>query len=59
MEFYPVYWAFNISWYEKPSRRISSYAQPRGQLTAPGMPNNEGSHEAERSRIEAAFVGGR
>ena len=56
MEFYPVYWAFNISWYEKPSRRISSYAQPRGKLTAPGMPNHEGSHEAEWRGIRAAFV---
>lgn len=45
MEFYPVYWAFNITWHEKPERRISSYAKPKGYLTKPGMANHDGSHE--------------
>lgn len=45
MEFYPVYWAFNITWHEKPQRRISSYAHPKGYLTKPGMANHDGNHE--------------
>jgi hypothetical protein len=45
LEFYPVYWAFNIQWHEKPRRIISSYVAPRGTLTRPGMENHEGSHE--------------
>jgi hypothetical protein len=33
LEFFPTYWAFNISWSENPqaARTISSYAEPRGQ----------------------------
>lgn len=46
MEFFPRYWAFNLSWHEAPQRRIGSYAEPRGVLTKPGMPNQEGSHAA-------------
>lgn len=53
--FFPTYWAFNISWHEKPVRTIRSYASPLGTLTAPGMANAEGSHEAEWTGIEAAF----
>ena len=29
--FYPKLWAVNISWHEKPERRIDSYAVPRGR----------------------------
>jgi len=36
--------AFNIQWHERPARRIYSYAEPKGLLTVPGMPNQEGSH---------------
>ena len=43
--FYPMNWAFNIRWCEKPERRIDSHVSPKGCLTKPGMPNNEGSHE--------------
>ena len=25
VEFFPRYWAFNISWHERPKRKISSY----------------------------------
>jgi hypothetical protein len=57
--FFPKYWAFNITWSEKPVRSISSYAKPIGRLTAPGMANHEGSHEGDWTGIEAAFVGGR
>ncbi|RVJ47384.1 hypothetical protein [Sinorhizobium meliloti] len=42
--FFPKLWAFNIQWHERPRRRISSYAEPRGLLTKPGMANHEGSH---------------
>lgn len=30
--FYPKYWAFNISWHEKPERRIDSYVEPKGRF---------------------------
>jgi hypothetical protein len=30
VEFFPTYWAFNLSWHERPKRRISSFAEPRG-----------------------------
>jgi hypothetical protein len=42
--FFPKYWAFNISWHERPLRRIDSYVAPKGCLTKPGMPSHEGSH---------------
>lgn len=42
--FFPVYWAFNISWHEAPVRRIDSYVAPRGCLTKPGMDNHAGNH---------------
>jgi hypothetical protein len=45
LEFYPVYWAFNIKWHEKPRRSIYSYVAPKGYLTKPGMENHVGSHE--------------
>ena len=57
MEFYPKYWAFNLTWSEAPSRSISSYAWPKGKLTKPGMDNHEGSQAAEWTGIEAAFLG--
>lgn len=43
--FFPRMAAFNISWHEKPQRRIDSYIEPKGCLTRPGYPNHEGSHE--------------
>jgi len=46
LEFFPTLWAFNIQWHEKPSRRIYSYAEPRGYLTRPGMDNHEADHSA-------------
>lgn len=45
--FFPRYWAFNITWNERPSRIINSYVAPKGCLTRPRMPNHEGSHEAQ------------
>ncbi|SAK52916.1 peptidase M15A [Caballeronia hypogeia] len=44
LEFYPKLGAFNIAWHEMPKRRISSYADPRGVLTAPGHANHGGEH---------------
>lgn len=42
--FFPKLAAFNITWYEQPERSISSYAEPKGVLTKPGMSNWEGDH---------------
>ena len=47
LQFFPKLAAFNIGWHEKPKRHISSYAQPRGVLTKPGMANHTGSHARE------------
>ncbi|MGV8937804.1 MAG: hypothetical protein ACOH2J_11825 [Allorhizobium sp.] len=42
--FFPKLWAVNIQWHERPARRISSYAEPRGIMTKSGMANHGGSH---------------
>jgi len=34
LEFFPKYWAFNITWHERPLRRIDSYAEPKGRWVA-------------------------
>ena len=52
MEFFPRYWAFNLTWSERPKRRIASYLPPTRILTKPGMSNHEGSHKAEWHGIE-------
>ncbi|MEP0914179.1 hypothetical protein NDI45_25050 [Leptolyngbya sp. GB1-A1] len=44
MEFFPNLCAFNLSWHEQPKKVISSYADPKGILTKPGMENHEGNH---------------
>lgn len=44
MCFFPNLSAFNLSWHERPKRRIDSYAQPKGCLTKSGMDNHEGDH---------------
>jgi hypothetical protein len=46
LQFFPKLAAFNIGWHEKPRRRITSFASPRGLLTKPGLPNHEGDHSA-------------
>lgn len=51
MVFFPKLAAFNISWHQKPSKRISSYVPPKGILTKPGMSNHTGSHEEEYSEF--------
>ncbi|MBR0553343.1 hypothetical protein [Stakelama marina] len=48
MEFFPVRWAFNLSWHENPARMIFSHVPgDRGYLTKPGMENHDGDHSAE------------
>lgn len=63
MQFFPTNWAFNISWNENPKREIHSFApwiangklKKSGYLTRPGMPNHEGSHEAEWRELAEKF----
>ena len=47
MYFFPKLAAFNITWSEKPEKRIDSYVTPKGCLTKPGGLNFEGDHESE------------
>ena len=47
MYFYPKLAAFNITWSEKPEKRIDSYITPKGCLTKPGCTNFDGRHENE------------
>lgn len=44
LQFFPKLAAFNITWSERPERRIDSFVDPKGCLTKPGMDNHEGSH---------------
>jgi hypothetical protein len=45
--YFPKFWAFNITWHERPERRIDSFVAPKGCLTKPGMANHAGDHSAE------------
>lgn len=51
LQFYPKFFAFNISWHESPKRRITSYVAPRGILTKPGMDNHDGWHGSQWSDL--------
>ena len=53
LQFFPVNRAFNISWHERPARRIDSYVAPRGCLTKPGMANHAGAHREEWAAMDA------
>jgi hypothetical protein len=44
LQFFPKLAAFKIGWHERPRRRISSFAPPRGVLTKPGLANHGGDH---------------
>lgn len=44
--FFPKQWAVNVQWHEAPKREITSYAEPRGILTRPGMDGHAGDHGA-------------
>jgi hypothetical protein len=46
LQFFPKFAAFNIAWHERPKRRITSFALPRGLLTKPGILNHAGDHGA-------------
>jgi hypothetical protein len=47
MEFFPVRWAFNLQWHEKPLRMIYSHIpEARGYLTKPGMEGHDADHRA-------------
>jgi hypothetical protein len=46
LQFFPKLAAFNISWHERPKRRITSFVAPRGLLTKPGHANHTGDHSA-------------
>ncbi len=54
--FFPNLWAFNISWHERPERRIDSYVKPRGCLTKIGMANNGSGHQEAWAGIETAMA---
>lgn len=48
MEFFPIRWAFNLQWHERPARMIFSHVpEARGYLTRPGMENHGGDHRTE------------
>lgn len=53
--FFPKLWAVNITWNEKPERRIDRYTAPKGCLTKPGMANHEGSHRSVWKDLEEVF----
>jgi len=44
LQFYPKLAAFNLAWHERPAREISSYIEPKGVLTKPGMAGHDGDH---------------
>lgn len=44
MCFFSKLCAFNLGWYEEPTRVIYSYIEPKGYLTKRGMDNHEGDH---------------
>jgi hypothetical protein len=53
LQFFPKLAAFNIGWHERPRRRITSFADPRGLLTKAGMPNGAGDHSDLYPRFPA------
>jgi hypothetical protein len=44
LQFFPKLCAFNITWHERPQRRIDSFIAPKGCLTRPGMAGHAGDH---------------
>ena len=57
MYFFPKRAAFNLTWHERPQRRIDSYVQPKGCLTKPGMANHSGSHAEWYEGLLASLKG--
>lgn len=33
LEFFPKFWAVNVTWHEQPKRRITSFAEPKGRFS--------------------------
>jgi hypothetical protein len=59
MQVFPKFAAFNLSWHERPVRRIYSYVPPRlGWSTKPGMANAEGDHSGEYTAWLSSFAHG-
>lgn len=56
MEFFQTYWAFNLTWRERPRRVISGYVPRKTVLTKPGQANHEGDHSDLWRGIEKAFA---
>lgn len=49
LQFFPKLAAFNLSWHERPARRISSFIAPRGNLLAAGAaPSETGAERRAR-----------
>jgi hypothetical protein len=44
LQFFPKLCAFNITWHERPQRRIDSFIVPKGCLTRPGMAGHKADH---------------
>ena len=61
--FFPINFAFNITWHEKPVRRIDSYTRwitdagesKTGTLTKPGFDNHDGDHRTEWEDLSKVF----
>jgi hypothetical protein len=47
LQFFPKLCAFNITWHERPQRRIDSFIAPKSCLTKPGMAGHDGDHGGE------------
>ncbi|WP_279483683.1 hypothetical protein [Aureimonas sp. SK2] len=55
--FFPKLAAFNLTWHERPERRIDSYITPKGCLTKPGMANHDGLHAEWYEALPALRLG--
>ena len=55
MDFFRTYWAFNLTWSERPKRYIHNWMETPRVLTKQGMQNNVSGHDADWAGIEAAF----
>jgi hypothetical protein len=53
LQFFPKLCAFNITWHERPVRRIDSFIAPKGCLTKPGMANHAGGHKRHYENFPA------
>jgi hypothetical protein len=56
MFFFKRYWAFNLTWSERPKRTIHTWTEPQRVLTKPGMDNHPAGHAADWAGIELAYL---